>query len=1294
MTQATPAPTLLRARLRLGWRYFKWLTRVLVYVPLTLVILAALLLGTPLGARVSVSLANALVPGLTLSYSSGTLNKHLSLANAGWSGTGIDVRLTNVDFAWTPACLLHRQVCVNDLSATEVKVAIDTQALAAATTLETNLEADRDDGPAALPLAISLAQAELHQVRVTVDSNSFSAASLHTGATWRAEGLIVTSLDTQGLEVVIPADPIQGQASVPGQVPTAATAGIPTSIPAGIHANRDASTANVWPLAQLPAVGMPFPLYVKALTLTDSRLQLGTRVDHFGHIALSASYLGYDLVINELNASHDDGTVQLSGELALEGAYPLRLKAALALDKLAELPQLTGQTLQLTLDNDLHDLHLSASAQGDAGFSLRGKINLQSPDLPYQMSLAQGMAHWPLQAPLYTLSELTLQSQGNLRQQHSSLTARLGTPFHGELAIATEFSHGDEKLTLERFDAKGSPGMLSLQGELDYSDGLRWQTRLMTQELQLEQLLLPDGQTLPESSISGRLNSQGYWQDGHWQVALSQTQLQGSLRHFPFTLDGDVRLDNLWHLSAQALHAEALGASLTMHGTAGQQWDLHGQLNVPDFSRWLPTAKGRLRAQLDVSGSESHPQLQLAADIGEAEYAGANLQAAKLNGLYSPLDNHKFDIELKTRDLVWNGHSLTGSSIVAKGDARAQTLTLNTQGELALASHIASQFDAEHSLWAISVADLSLGTRLGRWQLDKRVDIAWDQARAQGKLSAFCLQHAEGRLCLTDANHIGNLGKVKLEGQGNPGKILAPLLPAHIDWDGPARLEAELDWAPQHKPKAYLALEFAPGSLTLQQDKQRRLKMNYQQLSLLSRLDERQLVNQIQFQSEDIASLDTEIAVSVTPDRRLSGFANIQEINLAPFGEFFPQLDRLEGLLSSKLTFAGDLMTPRVAGEIGLKQGTLSLASNPTLLENIDMDMRLAGQQGRLAGHWQMGDGKGQLSGQLQWPQGQFSGELAIQGRELALIQPPLAILDVSPDITVRFDRRLLDISGKISVPSGNIKIVPLVKGGVAVSDDVIFDDSIAAEQQQLSPYGIAANLNIEVGKALLIDGMGLKGKLRGSLKLQQQAFRPPLLYGDVRVVNGSYRFMGQTLKITKGEVQFVGPTQVPNLNIEAIREIRTEDITAGVRITGTPQRPLVTLFSNPAKEQGEILSYILKGKGLSSSTSEQNNALMISAALSLSSQLDGGAIGGIGSTATGLIEKFGFSNVQLDTNDEGRVAISGFIGEDLMVKYGIGVFNPGYEMTVRYYLLSQLYLETVSGTLGQSLDIYYSFDL
>ena len=216
---------------------------------------------------------------------------------------------------------------------------------------------------------------------------------------------------------------------------------------------------------------------------------------------------------------------------------------------------------------------------------------------------------------------------------------------------------------------------------------------------------------------------------------------------------------------------------------------------------------------------------------------------------------------------------------------------------------------------------------------------------------------------------------------------------------------------------------------------------------------------------------------------------------------------------------------------------------------------------------------------------------------------------------------------------------------------------------------------------------------LSGTLRLQQQANKPVQLFGNIRVLDGSYRFMGQTLSITTGELQFAGPPQVPNLNVEAIREIKDDDVVAGVRVTGTPQKPVVTLFSNPAKEQAEILSYIVQGKGYDSS---QNNSLMLGAAMALSGQVTGGgqALSNIGNTAAGLVEKFGFSNVQLDTNDDGKVAISGYLGKDLMLKYGVGVFNPGYEMTVRYYLLSKLYLESVTSTVGQSLDIYYSFDL
>ena len=285
-----------------------------------------------------------------------------------------------------------------------------------------------------------------------------------------------------------------------------------------------------------------------------------------------------------------------------------------------------------------------------------------------------------------------------------------------------------------------------------------------------------------------------------------------------------------------------------------------------------------------------------------------------------------------------------------------------------------------------------------------------------------------------------------------------------------------------------------------------------------------------------------------------------------------------------------------------------------------------------------------------------------------------------------------MNITGQFDVPSGEITIVELPEGGVAVSKDVVYQDSIATQEKVADPMTILANLKMKIGEQLSVEGMGLTGRLTGDLNLKQTSQNQSQLFGEIKIIDGTYKFMGQTLTINTGELQFIGPMEEPSLNIEAIREIKADDITAGVRITGTPKKPIVTLFSSPAMEQAEILSYILKGTGLES----DNDSLMLTAAFTLSQQagVGTGTISNLTNTATGLIEKLGFSNVQLDTNDDGKVAISGYIGDKLMVKYGMGVFDSGYEMTVRYYLLSQLYLETVSGALEQSLDLYYNFNL
>lgn len=1352
------------------WQMFKLCTRIIVYVPLSLLVLTALLLGTEIGSRISVGLADKFVPDLALTYTSGSLNKDLTLAHASWSMNGIKVELKDLHLAWQPTCLLQKQLCVNALTASQIDVNIDTEALSAGGA-ETDMAPENDEpSELVLPFGIKLDSAELNNINISVDKMRFSANHIQTAATWFAEGLTVEQLSSEGLAVLIPTDDSsvpdtpattpQGAgtqvtdtkatetttaaettsaAATPPQPETekSATAVVATSAKASTekpiadkqtdeNANKQASSEE-WALAHLPQVFMPFPVDVKHLSLDNSRLQIGPREDLFSHIELQGQFAKYQLTLEKLLLSHSYGEVSVVGQLALEQDYPLALEVKANVTQVAELPELTHQQLNLTLSQSVGQLGIHALAKGDVDFSLNGQLTLKDPMLPYKVTLEKARAQWPLQHAEYVVSDLNLDSQGSLTQQAATLNGNVTTPFHKVLAISSELHHQDAKLDIKQFIAKGELGSVDVTGELDYAKAITWKAKVLLDNLKLQEITLPEtAQTpettakkdskapstntdksapattatsatssLPNSLISGQLQTTGRLLDKQWQVALTDTQLSGTMQGYPFDITADVSINDKLYISAKGVNAKVLGSTLTLAGETNKTWNIEGKLQVPDFGLWLPQASGQLQADINVTGDEKHPQLELTAQLVDLVHQNIKLRESTLKAYYKPLDAHEFALSLKSKALQLGSQSLDTVILGSKGDIQNQKLTLSATGDLGLELGVSSQYDMKKSQLKAQVNKINLATPVGRWEIDKDIFIAWDQNKSKGNISPFCLVNPNSQVCLDNQVTIGKTGDAQISYAGNLGKLLVPVLPDNMQWDGSSSLLANFAWAAGRKPTANVDFNFTPGSIKLKRAKNREVTIKYQQLALKANLDAKRLTSTINFESEAVASWQSEFTVNVTPDRALSGYANIKQINLQPLGEFFPQLNTLEGLLTSKLNFAGTLNAPEVSGNVSLTQGALALTANPTLVNKIDMSMDLGGQQASLKGRWMMGTGLGRVTGDMRWPQGQFSGELAIKGDKLAVIQPPLALLDVSPDLTIAFSSQQLEVKGVVDVPSGNIKIVQLAEGGVALSEDVVFDDSIAAAQPKASPYAIVADLNINVGNDLKVDGMGLKGKLQGTLKLQQQAFRPPLLFGDIKVKQGSYKFMGQTLKIRTGEVQFVGPTSVPNLNIEAIREIKSEDLVAGVRVTGTPARPVVTLFSNPAKEQAEILSYIIKGSGFNSSNNEQNNSLMMGAALGLSSQVGGGgAINNIGNTAAGIIEEFGFSNVQLDTNDEGRVAISGFIGDNLMVKYGVGVFNPGYEMTVRYYLLSQLYLETVSGTLGQSLDIYYNFNI
>ena len=193
--------------------------------------------------------------------------------------------------------------------------------------------------------------------------------------------------------------------------------------------------------------------------------------------------------------------------------------------------------------------------------------------------------------------------------------------------------------------------------------------------------------------------------------------------------------------------------------------------------------------------------------------------------------------------------------------------------------------------------------------------------------------------------------------------------------------------------------------------------------------------------------------------------------------------------------------------------------------------------------------------------------------------------------------------------------------------------------------------------------------------------------FGDLQIVNGEYRAYGQELLIRSGEVQFNGPLSRPLLFIEAIRDpqLTENDVIAGLVIDGVATQPNIRLFSEPAMDQSQNLTYLLTGRGDMGGSGVDNNAfagLLIGLGVSNS----GGLTGAMG-------DALGINDLQLTSRGSGKdtqVALTGSIGQNLTLEYGVGLESIP-EVKLRYTLLPKLFVEATSG-LEQSLMLYYEF--
>ncbi|MCR9279352.1 MAG: translocation/assembly module TamB domain-containing protein [Pseudomonadaceae bacterium] len=376
-----------------------------------------------------------------------------------------------------------------------------------------------------------------------------------------------------------------------------------------------------------------------------------------------------------------------------------------------------------------------------------------------------------------------------------------------------------------------------------------------------------------------------------------------------------------------------------------------------------------------------------------------------------------------------------------------------------------------------------------------------------------------------------------------------------------------------------------------------------------------------------------------------------------------PIIQSLTGSMRGDAQIAGSLNEPVLSASVDLTLPTVSLLEPALLLTQTQLRLTSAGEELRVQASSRSGDGQIELTGAIV-PSDEWRFDAHVSGDDFRISDSAEVRIDVSPDIAIEFDENLLKLSGQLAVPRADIVLAQLPEGAVTVSTDQIIVSEDA--QQSATELDVSADLLLKLGESVTFQGLGLDASFGGELRLRERPGRATSATGEVVIKEGSYQAYGQDLTVERGRLLFAGGAiDSPGLDFRAARQA-TPDVRVGVDVRGSLKAPQLTVFSNPVMPSSDQIAYLVLGRPLSGSSSEEQSALR-QAALALG--VRGGRLVTDRLGEQLAVDSIGIESAPGTGNDQAALVIGKYLTPELYVSYGYGLFEPISTLRLEYQL-------------------------
>ena len=1092
--------------------------------------------------------------------------------------------------------------------------------------------------------------------------------------------------------------------------------------PAAIAAEIEAGLA----LAQRERIALPeihLPLSVSVPHLRLEHIELTGPVDYaIRHLTLGLEASGQEVEVVSLDLATLDADAQLSARVQLRDDYPLdaRLRTTLWLPEI--MPELAGQRLELLLSGSLGDLEAELAATGPVNAELTARFDALDPTLPFTASLESDLLQWPLPMRLatevpedledvpvdpYLAEDLSLRLSGSLLDYSAALSMRLEGPEIPRTRVALSGSGDFEHFAWLPLSLTLGDASLVTRGRVDWADGLD-----VGAVVRLDNVDPGAFTDATEGRLSGDIEV-AFAQGLHgWRLDVPRLDIGGELQSLPMSLQARLSGDSEMRWEIDRFEFRQADNRLSASGAVTEQsMSLDGEIDLPNLSNLHDDLGGSLTGQFNTSGTLETPEIDIEL-LGDSLAFGDNrLESLQLAGSIQGLDDPALDLRLDIENLNAGGQRFSEVSLLLDGRLSDHALTLDaiagrgmplTQASLALEGGLSQ----DRQRYTGSIFPLEAQTEHGDIRLEQPLAFSANLEAGSASVQPFCLRREQGgSVCLDETLQASaESGDAALSVRGLPMEMLDEWLPEEWRATGQTDMELQVQWrrgGDQWRLESDLASDLSLEGLDIygQPWSLPDTRLNVTLLADQDRAD----VN-LDLRLADAGRLRLSVGLDdPAGDGALEGTLTLEALDLSRYRTLAAGMDTLEGVIDGRVDISGTGQSPQLNGALELSGLEASGMDIPLIIVDGRIRVELDGETARIMGYVEADDGRLVINGDAAWPSPddwRIGIDLDGTRRPLLVTMPEFGRLRIAPDLSVRIDPSRLQVRGAVQVPWARLEIGDRPPAAVSPSPDEIIitrrdeararraeerEDEAAAVALQRAGMSLDVRIDLNLGPDMQFESRGLETGVRGTLQVRQQD-GPVQLFGDVILTEGRFRAFGQDLMIRQGQLLFSGPPDQPLLDFEAIRnpDLTDDGVIAGLRVSGFAAEPSLEIFSEPAMDEASALSYLLRGRAPRDGDAD---GALTAALVGLTLGQTGGAVGAIG-------QAFGIDDLALETagmGDESQVVVTGYLTEDLRISYGVGIFSPIAELTLRYTLWRNLYVQAVSGA-AQAVDLVYTF--